>query len=55
MTLKNRVDKLESQTPVDEAIEVLGVKMKMSDLKRIMKSAEGTALRPKPEPSGYTQ
>ena len=55
MTLKTRVKKLESQVPTNEIIEVLGVKMKMSDFEGTMKLAEGTALRPRPESSRYVQ
>ena len=55
MTLKTRVTKLESQAPTDEIIEVLGVKMKMSDFEEAMQLAEGTALRPHPESNRYAQ
>ena len=55
MTLKTRITKLELKAPVDEIIEVLGVRMKASDFEAAMKSAEGTALRPQPEPNRYSQ
>jgi hypothetical protein len=46
MSLKTRVTKLESKTPNDEWIEVMGVRMKHSFLVATIKSAEGTALLP---------
>ena len=49
MTLKRRVEKLESQAPTDEWVEILGYRMKASVAHRIIEEVEGTVLRPKSE------
>ena len=49
MTLKRRIEKLETQAPTDEWVEILGDRMKESVAHKIIEEAEGTVLRPKSE------
>lgn len=55
MHLKARITKLESKVPTEKIVDFLGMKIKASELRKAIESAEGTALRPSNKSSRYLQ
>ncbi len=53
MNIKDRIARLESKLPSDQTIEVLGVKIKESKFHEIMRSVNGTPLRPRADFDSY--